>query len=133
MDAFRPLAAVLFFYEAFRILFLVALLFIPSQEDPSNGISLVYTSSNALFPLMTLFLWFKPEEHSNYLSLYIAGKLIILISFFAWLFFSPRDFIWIGNAARSLIFLGAYILINLADILSVCGAWVVKNKYRGGL
>jgi hypothetical protein len=133
MDAYRPLTAVLFFYEVFRVLFLVILLLIPSLENSANGILSVYISSNALFPLMALFVWLKPEEHRNYLTLYIAGKVIILVSFFAWQFFSSWDYIWAGNATRSLLILGAYILLNLADALSVWGAWVIKNKYRGGI
>jgi hypothetical protein len=133
MNVYRPLSAVLFFYEVFRVLFLVILLLIPHQEGSINGILPVYISSNALFPLMALFVWLKPEEHRSYLTLYIAGKLIVLFSFFAWHFFTTWDFIWAGNAARNILILGAYILINLADILSVWGAWKIKNKYRGGI
>jgi len=130
---YRPLTAVLFFYEVFRVLFLVILLFIAPQEGPLTGILPVYISSNALFPIMALFVWLKPEEHRNYLTLYIAGKVIALVSFFAWQFFSSWEYIWVGNAARSILILGAYILLNVADIFSVCGAWLIKNKYRGGI
>ena len=106
MDVYRPLAAVLFFYEVFRVLFLVILLIMPSLESSVNGILPVYISSNALFPLMALFVWLKPEEHRNYLTLYIAGKFIALFSFFAWHFFATWDFIWAGNAASSIFILG---------------------------
>ena len=123
----------LFFYEVFRVLFLVIILLVPFRETSANEILPVYISSNALFPLMALFLWLKPEEYGNYITLYIAGKIIALVSFFAWQFLSPRDYIWAGNAARSILILGAYILLNLADILSVWGAWMIKNKYRGGI
>ena len=133
MDVYRPLTAVLFFYEVFRVLFLVVLLLVPLQENSINGFLPVYISSNALFPLMALFVWLKPEEHWNYLTLYIAGKVIVLFLFFVWQFFASWDFIWAGNAARSLVILGVLVLINLADCLSVWGAWRVKNKYRGGI
>jgi hypothetical protein len=133
MEAYRPLTAVLFFYEVFRVLFLVILLFIPLQGSSISGNLPVYISSNALFPLMALFVWLKPEEYSNYLTLYIAGKVIVLVSFIAWQFFSTQDFVWAGNAVRSILIWGAFILLNLADILSVWGAWIIKDKYRGGI
>ena len=133
MDAFKPLAAVLFFYEVFRVLILVILLFITPQEGAFGGVLPVYISANALFPIMALFVWLKPEEYRGYITLYIAGKVIVLVSFFAWQFFSPREFMWVENAARNILVLGAYILLNLADILSVWGAWVIKNKYHGGI
>ena len=82
---------------------------------------------------MALFLWLKPEEHRGYLTLYIAGKIIVVVSFFAWQVFSSRDFIWAANAVRSILILGAYILLNLADTLSAWGAWLLKNKKRGGI
>jgi len=133
MDVYRPLAVLLFFYEVFRILFLVILLFISPQENSIAGILPVYISSNALFPLMALFMWLKPAEHRNYITLYIAGKVIVLVSFFAWNFFSSWDILWFGIGIRSILILGAFVLLNLADALSVWGAWVMKNKYRGGV
>jgi len=133
MGVYRPLAIMLFFYEVFRVLFLAVILLMPLHEASANGILPVYISSNALFPLMALFFWLKPEEYGNYVTLYIAGKIIVLISFFAWQFLSLRDSMWIGFAARNGIIFGAYILLNLADVLSVWGAWIVKNKYRGGI
>ena len=133
MDAYRPLMAVLFFYEVFRVLFLVIVLFISPLEGSINGIMPVYISANALFPLMALFVWLSPKEHGNYLTLYIAGKVIVLFLFFTWQFFTTWDVVWAGNAARSIIILGIYIFINLADCLTVWGAWKIKNKYRGGI
>ena len=133
MDAYRPLTAALFFYEVLKVLFMVILQFISPQESTAIGILPVYISSNALFPIMALFIWLKPEEYRNYITLYIAGKVITLVSFIAWLFFSPREFVWMVNIEKSVLVLGAYILLNLADILSILGAWAVKNKYRGGI
>jgi hypothetical protein len=130
MDAYRFLAAVLFFYEVFRILFLVILLFISPQETSLSAILPVYISSNALFPLMALFVWLRPLEHRNYLTLYIAGKIIIVVSFFAWQFFSSWDFVWFPDTVRIILVLGAYILLNFTDILSVWGAWAIKNRYK---
>ena len=145
MDAFRPLRAALFIYECLRILLLVVLLFILPVEGgfPEEGYFIsgtgpsgtffpyiVYLSTNALFPLMTLFVWLKPAEHRNYLSLYIAGKIIAAVSFYAWGYFSTREFPGMENFVRSIALLGGSVLISLADILSVGGAWVLKNKLR---
>jgi len=132
MGEYRLLSAVLFFYEVLRIFFLVILHFISPQEGSFGGIFPVYISANALFPLMALFVWFKPLEHWNYLTLYIAGKIIVLASFFAWQFFSTWEFVWFGDAIRSILILGAFILLNVADALSVWGAWAIRNKYRRG-
>ena len=128
------LAAMLFIYECFRLLLLVAFLFIvPPLESGAIGAFfpyIVYISSNALFPLMALFVWLKPEKYRNYISLYMAGKIIGVVSFFAWMIFGSRDFPGIEHIARSITLLGGSLLINLADVLSVWGAWTLKNKYR---
>ena len=133
MNVYRLLAALLFFYECLRLLALVIFQIIAPSEGLVGGILPVYISSNALFPLMTLFVWLKPEEYRNYLSLFIAGKLIVLVSFFAWQFFSSSGYIFIEDAARSMIILGGYALLNLIDIITVWGAWAIKTKYRGGI
>ena len=95
---------------------------------------IVYLSSNALFPLMALFVWLRPEEHRNYLTLYMAGKVIAAVSFYAWEFFAVRR----GSpgavdAVMNLIFLGGSVFISLADILSIWGAWILKNKFQRAL
>ena len=139
MDVQRPLRVGLFFYEIVRLLLLIACLFIPSLEGGFNGggmgsrtfsPQMVYLSANALFPLMALFLWLKPEEYRSYLNLYIAGKIIGLISFYAWEVFSFREFFRTVNFFKNMILLGSSVLISLADILSVWGAWRLKNKIK---
>ena len=140
MDVSKPLPAALFIYECFRLLLLVIFLFI--KPLPGSGFLegsavigaffpyIVYISSNALFPLMALFMWLRPEEYRNYITLYMAGKIIGVVSFYAWMAFSSREFPGTENIARSITLLGGSIFINLADILSVGGAWMLKNKYR---
>jgi len=138
MEVLRPLRAALFIYECLRILLLVVLLFIaPGEsgfpEDSAGGAFfpyLVYLSANALFPLMALFVLLRPEEYRNYLTLYMAGKIIAAVSFYAWGYFSSREFPGMDNIVRSLTLLGGSVFISLADILSVGGAWMLKNKYR---
>ena len=146
MDVLRPLRAGLFFYEIFRLLVLVIFLFISPME---GGLSarimegssvnaafppyVVYLSANALFPLLALFVWLKPEEYRNYLPLYLAGKVIGIVSFYAWEIFSSRQFFGSENVIKSLILVGGAALLGLLDMLSVLGAWTLKNKFRKAL
>ena len=137
-----PLATALFIYECLRVLLLVVFLYIalPLEsgfpEDSTAGKALaffpyfVYLSANALFPLMALFVWLRPEEYRNYLTLYMAGKIIAVVSFYAWEIFSSREFPGAENVVRSLVLLGGSVFLSLADILSVWGAWTLKKKYR---
>ena len=130
MGVYRPLEAVLFFYEAFRLLLLVIFLLIAPQGGPVHGVLSAFLSSNALFPLMALFVWLRPEEYSNYLSLYIAGKIVVLVSFYVWVIFSSREFMGVEDVVRGLLLFVGCVFICLADNLSVWGAWTIKNKYR---
>ena len=91
---------------------------------------LVYLSANALFPLMALFVLLRPREYQNYLTLYMAGKIIGVVSFYTWQFFSSREFPGAENIAKSITLLGGSVFVSLADTLSVGGAWMLKNKYR---
>jgi len=143
----------LFVYEIFRFLLLVIFLFFVPLDggfgggSSGNGTFIpysVYLSSNALFPLMALFVLLKPREYRNYLNLYVAGKVIGVISFYVWEFFSRMrlrpasfDFVngyealpWAGNIAVVFLLFGSIFLISFADILSIWGAWTVKNKFR---
>jgi hypothetical protein len=79
---------------------------------------------------MTLFIWLKPDEYRSYLTLYVAGKTIAVVSFFVWMIFFPRGDLAIVAVMSNMAILGASILINMADALSVWGAWTLKNKYR---
>ena len=148
MDVYRPLAAALFFYEVFRLSLLLVFLFIaPLESGFSIGSGffmesfvswaffpyLVYLSANALFPLMALFVWLKPEEYRNYLTLYMAGKVITAVSFYVWEIFSSREFPGVENLARSMVLMGGSVFICLADMLSIGGAWMLKSKFRRAL
>jgi len=132
MGGYR-LGALLFFYEILRVLLLVVFLLIAPPDSSVNGAFfpyLVYLSSNALFPLMVLFVWLKPDEHRNFLNLFIAGKVVGVVSFYAWELFSVREFPGVENVVKSMVVLGGSVFISLADVLSVWGAWTFKNKLR---
>jgi len=131
-----PLAAALFFYECLRLSLLIVFLFISSSMG-NAGLAggaffpyIVYISSNALFPLMALFMWLRPGEYRNYITLYMAGKIIGVVSFYVWTIFSSREAPGLENMARVIALFGGSIFVNFADILSVWGAWALKNKYQ---
>ena len=136
MSVSKPLAAGLFVYDCVRLLLLAAMLFAvpPSGVFPGDSGAffpyIVYLSSNALFPLMSLFVRLRPQEYRNYLPLYMAGKIIAVVSFYAWMLLVPREIFGMGNVVLNIALLGTSIFINLADILSVWGAWTLKSKYR---
>jgi hypothetical protein len=129
MNVLKPLRAALFFYETLRLLLLMVFLFITPVENNNVFFPyLVYLSANALFPMMALFVWLKPEEYRAYLNLYAAGKIIGMVSFFAWEIFSPRNFPGIENIVKGLILLGGSVFISLADTLTIWGAWTLKKQ-----
>jgi hypothetical protein len=133
MNVCQPLRAAFFFYECFRVLLLAVFLFIAPLGSGASGTFfpyLAFLSANALFPLMALFLWLRPEEYRNYLALYMAGKIIGVVSFFAWEIFTSREYPGAGNLAKSMILFGGSIFISFADICTVWGAWVVKSRYK---
>jgi len=144
MGASRPLQAALFIYESLRLLLLVAFLFIVQSaggnfagEGGAFFPYIVYISSNALFFLMALFMWLRPEEYRNYVTLYMAGKIIAVASFYVWAISTSREITGMHNLAGSIVLFGGSALVNLADVLSVWGAWTLQRKYRrmenGGL
>ena len=140
MDVLRPLRAGLFIYELFRLLLLVVFLVVAPLEDSfpmGNSVStfpyVIYLSANALFPLMALFVWLRPEEYHNYLPLYMAGKIIGGVSFYVWEIFSSRQFLGTENVVTGLILVGGIAFLSLADILSVWGAWTLRNRFRKAL
>ncbi len=130
MDVYKPLGAGLFLYECLRLLMLVFFLLVAAFENASGGSYAVYMSSNALFPLMALFIWLRPEEYRNYITLYMAGKIVSLVSFYSWEIFTLRDLNRDENFIKNIVLFGGGALIGLADILSVWGAWAINRKYR---
>ena len=130
MDVYKPLGAGLFFYECLRLLMLVFFMLLAASENASGGSYAVYMSSNALFPLMALFIWLRPDEYRNYITLYMAGKIVSLVSFYSWEIFTFRDLNRDENLVKNIVFLGGGALLSLADMLSVWGAWVINKKYR---
>ena len=133
MDAYRPLGAALFFYECLRLLLLFAFILMIPPGASLNGFFFPYTvfmSPNALFPLIALFVWLRPEKYCNYLSLYMAGKIISVVLFFIWVIINPRQASGIGNNFILIVLIGGSVLIIMMDHLSILGAWKLTKNYR---
>ena len=129
MDVSRPLGAGLFVYECLRLLAIVVFLLTSPLEGAIGGSYSVYMSSNALFPIMALFMWLSFKEYRNYMALFIAGKVIAMVSFFVWEVFSFMGFSGSGYVAGNLLLFGGGALLCLTDTFSVWVVWAINNKY----
>ena len=144
MEIYRPLRAVLFGYELLRLLFLAfSFAFFSSlQAVLMGGIYpfLVYMSSNALFPLICFFIFLRPGEYRNYVPLYMAGKTIAVVLFYAWAFFTfsletgimEQRFLGRGDYIEILVLSGGAFFFGLGDVFSILGTWALKKKLALG-
>jgi hypothetical protein len=138
MDVYRPLRISLFLYELLRLLTLAVLfaVFSPLEGAVKSGVFpyLVYAAPNALFPLMTLFMWLRPKAYRSYLSLYTAGKIIAVAAFYGWGFFALRspgaENLRTANLMELLILFGSSFVLNLCDILSIFAGWFLARKIK---
>jgi hypothetical protein len=141
MNEYKPLRAVLFFYEVLRVLLLAGLFvfFSPLEGAAKGGVFpfLAYVTPNALFPLMALFLWMRPEEFPSYVPLYLAGKVIAVIAIYAWgaLVFVPALAlpllgVEVGDVTAAIALLSGGFIISLGDALSILAGSVLKRKTK---
>jgi len=139
MNVYRPLRAGLFFYECLRLLLLLVSIFTASMRSGAyagDGLGaggfphIAYMSSNVLFVLITLFVWLRPEQYWNYLNLYMAGKITTLVTFYLWQFFYTQEFLRAENPVVSAFLVWSSVIVSLADMLSLWGAWTLKNIFR---
>jgi hypothetical protein len=146
MGSYRPLRGGIFVYEMLRLIVMLetAILFVL----PANGAEgtvfplLMYIAPNALFPMMALLFWLRPDEYRSYIFLYIAGKIVGIMANLGGLMFSikntPLDMIIHGDFS-SRLFLGSAFVIIFLDGFSVLGAsllnraWKQAARIEGGL
>ena len=154
MDKYRPLRIGIFLYECLRLLLLVIFVLgaSPGAIDSGGGFApgggfasggnwpglnglpyVVYLSSNALFALIALFVWLKPEEYWNYLNLYMAGKIMALVTFYLWQLFHINEFWGTENLVVNVFLIWGCVIVSLTDMLSLWGARVLKNLFRRSL
>ena len=130
MDVSRPLRAGLFVYECLRLLVLVVFLLASPLEGSIGGPYSVYMSSNAMFSIMALFMWLRFTEYRHYAALFIAGKVIAMVSFFVWEIFSFMGFSGSVYTTGSLFLFGGGALLCILDTISVWVVWTINNKYK---
>ncbi|MCL2374037.1 MAG: hypothetical protein FWC65_02190 [Treponema sp.] len=147
MDISKPISAALFLYECFRLSLLIAFLFVAQSVGIGVPLEILtggaffpyiaYLGSTALFPLMALFIWLRPQEHRNYIALYMAGKVIGVVLFYAWAISPSGEFTGMENLQHNRAVLLISIGMNMADVFSIWGACTLKNRARkteiGGL
>jgi len=95
----------------------------------------VYVAPNALFLLMTYFLYIRFELYRSYIALYIAGKIIAVISSILWLIFSfnklTENFISSIMLRQPDVIIGVIITLLIAtDIVSIFCAFYINNKIK---
>jgi hypothetical protein len=137
MKIYRPLRISLFIYDLIRLILMISLLSffgLPRAEGESGVFPyLVYTVPQALFPLMALFILIQFPAYESYIFLYIAGKTIGIVAFFAWIMASFQNILvsLAINMKETSVILGSALLLTALDALSIWGGVLLKNKlYR---
>jgi hypothetical protein len=130
MNVYRPLRAVVFVYEVCRLLVLLGVFAAFSPVDETMFPSLLYVVPNALFPLMTCFLWLDLERYTAYLPLYMAGKVIGVVAIAGWYIVSFPYIIETVQQTGSGIVVVALFVLAVADTLSILGGCMIQNKIK---
>ncbi|MDR1899769.1 MAG: hypothetical protein LBQ55_07170 [Treponema sp.] len=132
MAKYSPLRAVLFIYESIRFCVLLGIFLALAPDSPLIPFPWpVFIVPNALFPLMTLFLWLRPASYRPYAALYAAGKIVAAAALLGWCVLSRPDLaVMVLADRRSLLFaLGAVVFLFAGDALSAAGALaLVKGR-----
>jgi hypothetical protein len=133
MEIYRPLRLVFFIYDFVRLIVMTSLLVIVIQPaSPYEGgvfPYVFYAVPNGLFPLMSFFLWINLGAYKPFIALYMAGKIIAVVSVFAWLMFSlPRiSVLFLEGGRPSFIVAGTALILSAGDALSVLGGAALKK------
>ncbi|MDR2068389.1 MAG: hypothetical protein LBP71_00795 [Spirochaetaceae bacterium] len=130
---YRPLRLGLLLYDFLRLLFMLELLItvIPLGKTPEASWFpyLAYAVPNALFPLMAFFLLIRPGEYRGYVSLYLAGKIIVIVTVIGWILLSLRHIFTSGIPVPEFIrILGLVFCFIVLDTASVVGGSLLKNR-----
>jgi hypothetical protein len=92
----------------------------------------VYAVPNALFPLMTLFLWRQFSRCAAYISLYVSGKCIALASLIGFCVFSWQNVyaaLYLRDPGAFMV-LGSLLFLLLGDLFSAAGGLALAGKNR---
>ncbi|MDR0596960.1 MAG: hypothetical protein LBG14_00430 [Treponema sp.] len=131
MESYRPLRLVFFIYDFARLVVMTGLLVRFAQPESSQGVFpyVFYAVPNSLFPLMSFFLWVNPGAYRPFIALYMAGKILAVVSVLAWLIFSlpgiSASFLEAGRL--TFIVAGTALLLSAGDALSVLGGAIARK------
>jgi hypothetical protein len=134
MGTYRPLRLVFFIYDFFRLVIMTSLLVKFSQLTSPNEGGLFpyvfYAVPNGLFPLMSFFLCVNFSAYKPFIALYMAGKILAVVSVIAWFVFSlPQISLFFSAGSRStFVVVGTALLLSVGDALSVLGGAVLKKQ-----
>jgi hypothetical protein len=134
MGEYRPLCGGIFVYDVLRLIVMLetAVLFALPVNSPEEVVFplLAYMAPNALFPMMTLLLWLRPDDYNPYIFLYIAGKIVGIMANLGWLAFSIKSTtldMMIHGSFNSRLFLGLALVMVRLDGLSVLGGFLLNR------
>ncbi len=128
MNNYRFSRLFLFLYDVVRLVLIVSTMTQLGKLSLGKGSYpyLVYTSPQALFPIMAWFVYFDAEKYAGYFPLNIAGKCVSILLTGIWVF----NALPVNRAAMSvdfLICLGLTVIIMFADIISILGIVFVRR------
>ncbi len=132
MKQFRFLRLIFCLYDTARLIVIVGIITQLGKLSLYDGSYpyLVYASAQALFPVMTCFVYFDAEKYLAYFPLNIMGKCINILLSGIWVFHAVSGFL----AAMSFDFfvcLGLTLIIMFTDIISILGMVFVKKGFSG--
>ena len=132
MTVYRPLRAGLCIYECIRLGFLLAAF---TALRPGEGTAfpwLTYGASNALFPLMALFLLLDNARYAGYAPLYAAGKCVSFFATIGWCVISRQHLLAAALRDNTFLFVAPGILgiLLFGDMLSVAAGLIIGRKTR---
>jgi hypothetical protein len=138
MGTYQPLRLVFFIYDFFRLVIMTSLLvmFSPLASSHENGLFpyVFYAVPNGLFPLMSFFLCVNFWDYKPYIALYMAGKILAVVSVLAWfVFLLPRIALSFSMGSRTTFAVaGTALLLSIGDALSVLGGALLKKQIPDG-
>jgi hypothetical protein len=79
---------------------------------------------------MSFFLWIKLNSYKPFIALYMAGKILAIVSVFTWLIFSlPHISGALSAGGRgTFTIVGTALLLSAGDALTVLGGVVLKKR-----
>jgi hypothetical protein len=133
MGTYRPLRLAFFIYDFIRLVAMTSLLVTFGQPAASNEGGLFpymfFAVPNGLFPLMSFFLCVNFRVYKPFIALYMAGKILAVVSVLAWFVFAlPRvSLSFLGGSRSTFIVAGTVLLLSAGDALSALGGAVLRK------